>query len=101
MGQQDKEEAIAGHLNDQSSALRKMQNIFHEFDSEKTGEVTEAQLMQHLQDERMKAQLASMGIEVHEAHGLFNILDTDSSNSLTIEEFLVGLMRIRGQATAL
>merc|ERR1712023_172002 len=40
------------------------------------------------------------GIDVAEAKGIFNLLDLDKSGSVTIEEFVFGLMRIKGAAKA-
>merc|ERR1712079_67966 len=52
-------------------------------------------------DNLVRAHLATLGIELGEAKGIFNLLDLDKSGSVTIEEFVFGLMRIKGNAKAL
>merc|ERR1711988_345569 len=45
--------------------------------------------------------LSSLNIEIREAKSIFNLLDLDKSGEVTIEEFIFGLMRLKGNAKAI
>ncbi|CAE7399939.1 CACNA1G, partial [Symbiodinium sp. CCMP2456] len=43
----------------------------------------------------------SLGINASEARGLFGLLDADESGSVSLQEFMQGCLRLRGQAKAI
>merc|ERR1712154_593922 len=45
--------------------------------------------------------MATLDMEPHDLWQLFNLLDTDMSNSVDPQEFVLGCMRLRGPAKAL
>jgi len=96
----DHDEVISEQMYSEDSALRGMQKIFKEADNDGSGEITEQEFLHHLDDPRLKAHLVSIGLDVHEAEGLFRLLDLDSSGAITIDEFLFGCMRLKGNAKA-
>ena len=44
---------------------------------------------------------ATLGLDVWDAWSFFKLLDADAGGSVEIEEFLMGCLRLRGQATAI
>merc|ERR1711870_224913 len=51
-----------------------------------------------LKDVRTRALLSAVGLDVHGAHDLFNLLDEDKSKDISGKEFVRGFMRWRGGA---
>lgn len=43
----------------------------------------------------------SLGFNINEAYGLFNLLDTEQSGNIECEELLEGCLRLRGPANAI
>merc|ERR1711988_1848312 len=66
----DHDEVIAEQLHAEDSALKGMKKIFEEADNDTSGEITEEEFLVHLGNQSLKAHLASIGIDVHEATGL-------------------------------
>merc|ERR1711920_461243 len=52
-----------------------------------------------MRNKKVKAYFQSLEIDVSQAHMLFDLLDADGSNNVTIDEFLDGCTRLRGQAS--
>lgn len=43
----------------------------------------------------------TLGLDVWDAWSFFKLLDKDSGGAVEVEEFLMGCLRLRGQATAM
>jgi len=61
------------------------------------GTVTYLDLEDFLKDEEVHRRFFRMGIDPENAWMLFMLLDQDKSGSVTIEEFVAGCMRLRGE----
>ena len=96
--QSDRDHRISDQLEEKDSALNQMKTLFHEVDMDNSGELTLDELEARLTDPKLRANLASLGIETDEAPSLFDLLDLDGSGTITIDEFLYGCMRIKGGA---
>merc|ERR1712232_993882 len=46
------------------------------------------------------ALLRNVGLEVHEAQGVFQLIDTNNSGEVTLDEFVVACVRLRGNSRA-
>jgi len=96
--QGDREEVVEVHMNEQSSALSQLREIFLDADEDGNRMITLEEFQERAKDPMVWANLLSLGLEVSEARGLFNLLDMDGSGSVGIEEFLMGCMRLKGYA---
>jgi len=56
---------------------------------------------EHLQNPQVSAYFASLELDVSHAHRLFQLLDTDGSNKVGLDEFLDGCLRLKGDAKSL
>lgn len=65
-----------------------------------TAELGRDEFQEILKHDDVRSYFHLIGIDLLRAEHLFNALDTDNSNSVTIEEFVVGCMRVRGEAKA-
>merc|ERR1712176_1235788 len=59
------------------------------------------ELDKQLDDPKVRAQLAALGMELHEAKGLFGLLDISGQGTVSIEELVVGFMRFKGGAKSI
>jgi len=96
--QGDREEVVEATMNEQNTAISRLRQIFLEADEDGNRMITLLEFKRHCQDKRIWAYLSSLGLEVSEACGLFNLLDLDGSGTVGIEEFLMGCMRLKGYA---
>mmetsp|Transcript_485 Transcript_485/g.775 ORF Transcript_485/g.775 Transcript_485/m.775 type:complete len:146 (-) Transcript_485:77-514(-) len=78
--------------------LRRLQRIFDSTDEDHSGTITMQEFEDHLKDDRVAASFTSIGLEVNEARGLFRLLDMDHSGAISIDEFVFGCMRLKGNA---
>merc|ERR1712217_502883 len=72
-----------------------------ELDSDKNGVIDIHEFEQHLEDEKMLAYFASLEVDVSNAWTLFKLLDEDREGGIDLEEFVVGLMQLKGYAKAI
>jgi len=99
--QNDRDEVIQSELLQAEGVLQQMREVFGDADTDGDGEITFEELNSHLNDEHVRAHLAALGLQLEEARGLFRLLDTDKSGSLSVEEFLLGCMRLKGTARSI
>jgi len=97
----DREEAISEELHSKKNTCWRLKAIFEEADTDGSGAITFDEFERHLSDRRVRAHLASLGIEVDKAEGLFRLLDMDDSNSIGLQEFVIGCLRLKGGAKAI
>lgn len=75
----------------------RLKAIFEEGDRDTGGSLSRREFEQVLKDSRVQAWLAQLELEVNEVRGLFLLLD-DGDGNLSFEEFMSGIMRLRGGA---
>merc|ERR1712203_646993 len=63
-------------------------------------QITEEEFRKILKVEKVQAYFGALGVEVNHAQGLFRLLDADGTGAVNIEEFVIGCLRLRGEATA-
>lgn len=96
--QNDKDEVIQEEMNSDNSLISQLHQIFMEADEEEAGKISEEQFEGLLDSKRTYATLSAMGLRVSEARGMFALLDSGHTGYVSIEDFLVGCMRLRGGA---
>uniref|UniRef100_A0A7S1F9F9 EF-hand domain-containing protein n=1 Tax=Noctiluca scintillans TaxID=2966 RepID=A0A7S1F9F9_NOCSC len=80
--------------------IETLHTLFKEIDGDCTGKITLDEIQQIMDRKDVKAIFATVGLEVSNATSFFKLLDVDDSNSLEVDEFVVGCLRIRGMARA-
>lgn len=83
------------------SYLINLRRVFDMMDKEGTGQITLLQLEDLLSDARMQAYLAAMGVEASDAWSVFKLIDVNASHAIDKDEFVAGMLRMRGQATSM
>jgi len=97
----DQDLVIQEELSQQESTINQIRCLFGEIDTDKSGTISLKELQDNLDDDRVKAYFALLHMDVTEAEGLFSLLDTDGSGEVSIVEFIVSCMRLKGQARSI
>lgn len=78
---------------------KKVQQFFKEADEDNSGTLTWDEFERHMDNKKVKGYFQSLDIDVSQANILFDLLDSDQSDCVTIDEFLDGCTRLRGGAS--
>eukprot|EP00747_Dinoflagellata_sp_TGD_P063375 gnl/TRDRNA2_/TRDRNA2_153416_c1_seq2.p1 gnl/TRDRNA2_/TRDRNA2_153416_c1~~gnl/TRDRNA2_/TRDRNA2_153416_c1_seq2.p1 ORF type:complete len:153 (+),score=27.08 gnl/TRDRNA2_/TRDRNA2_153416_c1_seq2:44-460(+) len=70
-------------------------------DSEGSADVSWEELQKYLANEHVSAYMAANDLDVSDAAAIFHLIDVDKSGTVTIEEFCLGCLRLRGPAKCL
>jgi len=97
----DKEIATTQLLADKSRWVDAVSEVFHKVDNNKSGSLDLAEFQQHVNDEKTIAHFAALDIDVTDAWAVFKLLDVSKEGSVDLEDFVDGLMRVRGPAKAI
>jgi len=78
--------------------LRRLATIFQHMEKDRRGVVSCEAFVGHMGNEEMKNQLSLLGLDWIDGVALFRFLDVDQRNYLTIDEFVMGCLRLKGEA---
>ena len=88
-------------LDDKEAHLEKIRALFSQFASQEHGGITYAMFQEKINTPAVREYFTTLGLDVWDAWSFFKLLDADAGGSVEIEEFLMGCLRLRGQATAI
>merc|ERR1712008_522639 len=94
----DKDLVISDELARKDSYMAQMNEVLRETDCDQSGTISWEEFEAHLNDHHVIAYFAALELDVAEARGLFELLDTEESNEVPIDEFVVGCFRLKGGA---
>jgi len=80
---------------------RDIEKLFQEADADGSNSLSWTELKVHMRDPKVKAYFQALDMDVHHAQDLYKLLDKDGDDQLTLEEFLEGTIRLRGQARSI
>merc|ERR1712008_538241 len=64
------------------------------------GKVQQKDMVLHLQDPEARAAFQRLHLDTDHVEKLFLLMDTDTSDGLTLQEFMTGCLRLRGAASS-
>lgn len=96
----DQDNLIEYQLNEKQRYVKTLERLFSEWDESGNGTCSRQEFETHLADDAMQALLRSLDIEVRDALTLFNLLDSDGSGQIDLDEFVTGCITMRGGAKA-
>eukprot|EP00746_Dinoflagellata_sp_MGD_P154865 gnl/MRDRNA2_/MRDRNA2_85082_c0_seq1.p1 gnl/MRDRNA2_/MRDRNA2_85082_c0~~gnl/MRDRNA2_/MRDRNA2_85082_c0_seq1.p1 ORF type:complete len:657 (-),score=123.71 gnl/MRDRNA2_/MRDRNA2_85082_c0_seq1:18-1988(-) len=99
--QEDKDLVIQEEIAKRDSYVHEVRDLFKEADQDGSGELSWPELEKHLHDPRVQAYFKALELDASEARGLFNLLDTDDTGTVSSDEFVMGCMRLKGQAKSI
>ncbi|CAE7218000.1 unnamed protein product [Symbiodinium natans] len=96
----DAEHLVVERLRKKAEYVEKLENVFHAMDDSGDGMITEERLTFILANPVAKAYFATLDVDVYESAALFHLLD-NGDGEVTMDEFIEGIMRCKGQARAM
>ena len=81
--------------------LSKLRAVFSSLGATETGAITYTMFEEKINTPEIKGYLETLGLDVWDAWSFFKLLDTDGGGAIDIEEFFMGCLRFRGQASAM
>ncbi|CAJ1363356.1 unnamed protein product, partial [Effrenium voratum] len=83
-----------------AQVLESMKQIFHDADTDKSGQLDKDELRTSFSNFRVRDRLRLLRIPFKDLEMLFQILDDESSGQVNADRFFRGVQRLRGQAAA-
>ncbi|CAE7401709.1 CACNA1I [Symbiodinium pilosum] len=99
--QNDHATVIHSILANKQAHLEKVRDLFNKLGAENTGGITYLMFEEKITSPEVKEYFESLGLDVWDAWSFFKMLDLDDSGAVDIEEFLMGCLRVRGNAKAI
>ncbi|CAJ1404753.1 unnamed protein product [Effrenium voratum] len=81
--------------------LEQIRRLFSKLDAEDSGIITYDMFQERINSPAVRNFFATLGLDIWDAWSFFKCLDLDAGGAVEIEEFLMGCLRLRGQATAI
>jgi len=97
----DQDSVIREEMAKQKGCINKIHKVFTELDRDFDGKISLAEFEAAFADPNMVTYLSVLGLEVNDVKALYCLLDHDRSGSIDIEDFIVGCLRLRGEAKSL
>jgi len=85
-----------GELEDTRFMLERLTVLFH--DLQRGGTVHGPDFVSRAEDDKVKMQFALVGLHFTDGNNFFKLLDVDRNGALSIDEFVMGCLRIKGGA---
>lgn len=95
--QADAVTAVSERMKASSDYINRLKDIFETADVSGDGELSRAEFKDMLSIPSIRHYLSHLDLEVHDAEGLFDLLD-DGDGQVTLAEFVSGMERMKGQA---
>lgn len=99
IAEEDREAQVKYEMARVEKYTGKIRRFFRDADIDRSGTLSWDEFKQYLGDPKVKAWFQTLELDVSQAHNLFELLDTDGSDQVTVDEFLKGCLRLKGQAT--
>jgi len=96
--QRNPELIVQSLVSNKQEYIEKITDLFKEIDTDTSGDITVAELEKILTDEKLKAYFEALGLEVEDAWQLFKLIDTKRVNTISLNDFIDGCMRLKGVA---
>merc|ERR1719487_333546 len=80
--------------------IQKLGSVFRAVDMDRSGTLSKDEFNVVMANPKVKTWLQVLELEVHDAEALFRLLD-DGDGEVTYDEFLKGVMRLKGQARSI
>jgi len=97
----DRQFQIQKEIDEKTSYLETMQDVFAELDEDNDGKIFFEELEGHLAKPEVGAYFSKLGVDVNAVEKLFVLLDEDGSGCIDKGEFMFGCLRLKGEAKSL
>lgn len=99
--QNDHAAVVQNILENKESHLKKITTLFAQLGADDSGVITYDMLQEQFGTPAVREYFESLGLDISDAWSFFKLLDMDGGGAVEIEEFLMGCLRLRGNARAM
>lgn len=85
----------------QDKYMKELGELFVTMDADQSGSVTWDELETALKDDQISGYFATLGLARENMRTVFDIVDSDDSGEVEVDEFLTGCMKVKGEAKAI
>jgi len=101
MSRLDRETITIDETAKRTAYIKRLRNLFAELDEDDSGTLSWEEFEKNMENANVQAYLAALEITFTKAKALFHLLDADESNSVSLDEFVIGCLRLKGGAKTL
>jgi len=94
----DADHVMETHIESVEKYAQRLKEMFQDMDTDGSGTINLLELEEHLKDPIVKAYFSALDIDPSATWTLFTLLDSDGTNEIDLEEFIIGCLRLKGQA---
>lgn len=95
----DKDLVIQQHMDERKAQAETLKTLFGNADTDDSGTLTREELESQLSSDEAAASLSFLDLDVREARAFYDLLDLDGDACVRSEDFVDGLMRLKGPAS--
>lgn len=99
--QNDRELVVQKEMEYKEELVTIVEQVFMELDTNHSGSLTIEEFELHVDDEKIMAYLRSRDIDIGQVRTLFMLLDVDGTGDVSMEEFVNGILRLKGGASGI
>lgn len=96
----DEETILARKKREESKYAAQIRKVLKQFDSSGDGQLSRDEFLEIIQDVRVRTLLSALGIDIHDAHLVFDLTD-DGDGTIGANEMVKGFRRLKGWARSL
>ncbi|CAK0828460.1 unnamed protein product [Prorocentrum cordatum] len=93
--------AVQSAIMEKRDYIAAMKKVFRELDDEGNGEISQGQMQRRMQQPEVGAYFSQLGVDSDQVGKLFFLLDSNKNGTVDLEEFMLGCLKLRGDATRL
>jgi hypothetical protein len=94
----DRDVIVQSEIMRNNQAMKEMLQLFEEIDKNGTGFISWVEFQEYLEDEKAQAFLQVHSFDTSDPTALFGLMDVDDDGQVDSEEFIMAMMKIKGQA---
>jgi Ca2+-binding EF-hand superfamily protein len=97
----DHEMLIQSQVANKTMYIKRIKQLFRKLDDNDSGVITVTEMEKAMADQEVADYFKSLDIDTEDAWTLFKLLDTDETNAIDLEEFVLGCLRLKGTARSI
>jgi len=101
MNIRDRDLLIQSEMEECDDFVSDMSDLFREADFNGNGCLTQDELGKYLKNERVVAYMKGYDLDISDFPTIFSLMDQDASGSIAQDEFVIGMMKLKGKARCL
>mmetsp|Transcript_116209 Transcript_116209/g.363498 ORF Transcript_116209/g.363498 Transcript_116209/m.363498 type:complete len:299 (-) Transcript_116209:145-1041(-) len=94
----EREELVQREIAKRKAVLNNIRDLLEEADEDGSGTITWEEFEDFTSDEQIRMYLSSLEIGISQAREVFELIDSDCKDEVSIDEFVIGFLELKGAA---